>query len=216
MDLLLFFQSVKSVDNEDVQEDRPDVELRDPKEKTQIHYTCKICAKVYSRMSSLYVHRKIHDGIVHECDLCGKKFSTEKYLQAHLLRKIHLGAQIKQKRVKREHQCPQCDKTFTSKASYKEHIRFMHKKKEVQRRENVCSQCDITFKHRSSYDRHMRFQHHGKGFQCTVCGKVYPDSFTLNRHFGTHFQVKKECDLCKRRFYKLSYHKKKCNSKCIE
>ncbi|XP_068627146.1 zinc finger protein 436-like [Battus philenor] len=84
-------------------------------------YRCDDCDKNYIRNADLIKHkRKIHEGIMPEknkiCNLCGRKFSTNKILENHM--RTHTG--------ERPYTCSHCPANFAQTAALTSHIRSIH------------------------------------------------------------------------------------------
>ncbi|XP_037085773.1 zinc finger protein 239-like [Pollicipes pollicipes] len=77
-------------------------------------YPCKVCGREFSRVSSMNVHLREHDGEKkHMCGVCGKRFARKAYLMAHV--RIHTG--------ERPHVCTVCDRSFASRSNYNAHVK---------------------------------------------------------------------------------------------
>ena len=49
-------------------------------------FTCDFCEKIYTRKSSLKIHKRLHSGEnLFKCDVCGKNFPRKDHLKQHML-----------------------------------------------------------------------------------------------------------------------------------
>ena len=121
---------------------------------------CDVCGKLLFNRSSLKGHMLIHSGEKpNECTKCGKKFRCKGTLNVHMLthsaetpflcaecgkgfkRRIwlRLHCQRSHSKVKKPHECPRCQQTFTTRRSLHVHVRTHN----VQ--PYLCSYCDKVF-----------------------------------------------------------------------
>ena len=143
---------------------------------------------------------------ISKCDICDgiyPKIDLEKHMKrAHI------------KNFSDRHPCENCDKTFTTSQSLRNHKLRQH--------ENIkmfhCEACGISFKCRISYKRHMVYKHNTNNFQvemkklfkCEKCDKSFEFKTNLKRHENTvHGKTKPViCDICN----KPMFDKKQFNS----
>ncbi|GIY37610.1 zinc finger protein 484 [Caerostris extrusa] len=117
---------------------------------TVVPHICGICKKAFLQEKALLEHFKTHaDGDnatvtlssteiekevlktankLHTCDLCNRNFSTNAYLQKHLI--LHAG--------EKPHECPICHKTFALKDNLQKHYRVHDPMKQ----RYFCSECE--------------------------------------------------------------------------
>jgi hypothetical protein len=82
-------------------------------------YTCKLCNKQYTDKSNFNKHTNRKNSCIKEenkCTICNKIFTTLFSLQRHLNKKIQCN-------TKEYYKCPDCDKRYLDKQSYKLHIK---------------------------------------------------------------------------------------------
>ena len=129
------------------------------------------------------------------CDICGKSFSTEKYLQMHS--SLH-GASTPARNLVAENfkvndvrnvdgyrstwTCKICNKAFAQNSSFKNHMRT-----HSDERPFVCDICSIGFKERYHLKKHMLFKHSDElKEKCQFCGKRFKDSTAVRAHERIH------------------------------
>ena len=75
------------------------------------------------------------------CDICGKAFSTDKYVAAHI-KKVHEG--IKPKIVKENPViCSQCGMVFQKSYTLQKHVRTVHEG--IEKTQVRCGHCKTNF-----------------------------------------------------------------------
>nr|XP_018916107.1 PREDICTED: zinc finger protein 1 homolog [Bemisia tabaci] len=119
------------------------------------NYECSVCGQMYSLQTSLQKHMKLHTGET-TCTICNGVYSSIGNLNKHLLSGFHIGAYLEQQKPKNakparfvcpicqasysshyslkyhmkshtgETTCAICSKTFTMKASLKQHLIMVH------------------------------------------------------------------------------------------
>lgn len=156
--------------------------------------TCPICAKVYTASSSYFYHMKyFHKGSrEHECEVCGKKFTTKPSLTQHMA--IHNGQY--------DLQCKVCEKKFKFKASL-----YIHEQTHSGKKVWSCSQCHRSFRWRTHLTRHMKRHASEKTHVCATCGRGFSIRCDLLRHARTHTVGNFSCDKCGQKFAQLRYLK---------
>ena len=94
-------------------------------------------------------------------------------------------------------QCPQCEKTFSSKQYMRVHIKKVHDKI----RDHMCDICSKTFATPKDLANHQ-FVHTGeKQYPCHICGKSYQSKDYLIIHTRMHTGEKPYfCELCGKSF----------------
>lgn len=131
----------------------------------------------------------------HSCEICGKSFSTEKYLQMHsslhgaATPARHLVAENYKTNEYRELDgfksswtCKICNKAFAQNSSFKNHMRT-----HSDERPFVCDICSIGFKERYHLKKHMLFKHSDElKEKCQFCGKRFKDSTAVRAHERIH------------------------------
>merc|ERR1712233_269459 len=84
-------------------------------------HNCEVCGKAYSSKSNLTAHKKIHSGErPFECGVCHKRFRQKAHLQKH--ETTHSSATPNDVRP---YECTDCGKSYKDSASFKRH-RMVH------------------------------------------------------------------------------------------
>lgn len=159
---------------------------------------CFMCEKKYLDRYSLRYHLRTHGiGLQIRCELCGKNFTKQSRLQAHI-NSIHKNI--------RNFQCQHCDKAFKAKIHLDNHM-LQHSGD----RPFECGQCGERFRHKLSLISHARIHSDSRPFVCDTCGKAFRDNSTLKAHTRVHSGEKPyKCNLCDKSFTQragLNYHK---------
>ena len=162
-------------------------------------YTCNFCGTEFNRKSRYKSHiLACKPGLPAapsvQCDVCSKLFKSEDSLAIHTARD-HEGS-------KTPWTCSICDKGFTRKASYEEHI-ARHKGI----KDKHCAICNKYF-YETAFWRHNKLVHPTREtlrFTCHLCQKQFPQKFKLKQHLSVHLKddEKKlmcEVELCGKRF----------------
>ena len=103
------------------------------------------------------------------CEICLRKFSSEKSLSGHK----------KQFHEKHDFKCDQCD--FTTYENYRLKFHKMHKHEKGTR--FPCDQCSYASNFRATLDRHVKEQHEKRfDHSCTVCGKEFMKKSVMAKH----------------------------------
>merc|ERR1739838_921395 len=106
-----------------------------------------------------------------KCDVCGKRFYCESYLDTH--RKLHADSSA--------FACDACGKKFAAASSLADHVKRVHENKFL----NVCSICGKEIKSGTlTLKEHMARAHHiGKPSRlCEFCNKGFYSANELKRH----------------------------------
>ncbi len=109
-------------------------------------FKCRMCGQCFTHENSLKLHYKsVHFGAKFECDQCEKSYRRQDELVKHK-EIVHLGL--------KRHSCEKCDQKFTTKASLKLHIRWVHDKIKFE-----CQLCDKVCRREFELARHMKNVH---------------------------------------------------------
>ncbi|XP_041924851.1 myoneurin isoform X2 [Alosa sapidissima] len=149
---------------------------------------CSSCGKVFSELSSLRRHMRIHKGLKpYECQLCNRTFRQGNQLKTHL--RIHTG--------EKPFKCDKCDKSFAQKCQLVFHCRMHHGEEKPYQ----CNDCGLQFATSSNLKIHCRKHSGEKPYNCELCGKCFAQASTLTYHMRRHTGEKPYvCDTCGRAF----------------
>ena len=110
------------------------------------------------------------------CNLCGKRFRSEKGLSAHTERQ-----HIQQAKLERHHTCDKCQAVFRFKTQLTKH-KQIHKEE----RPYACGQCGSRFKTRAWLRLHECWHEDLNSAVCHLCGKSCLGMKSLGRHIRVH------------------------------
>ena len=165
----------------------------------------------------------------HECDLCGKYFTTPKRLKNHKILKhgkdkknlkcdhcdkeflyeCKLIDHIKVKHENYRYKCDHCHKEYTSEKCLMIHVQSIHMNIKYK-----CELCDQSFKYRHQLTQHNETKHEGIRHQCDFCHMSFAQRKSLRDHVkARHEMIKdKACEHCGMAFslpQTLHMHKKR-------
>ncbi|MEQ2289706.1 hypothetical protein AMECASPLE_035976 [Ameca splendens] len=124
------------------------------------------------------------------CGVCGKCFTTYKYLTDHI--RTHTG--------EKPYPCEVCNKCFSDCST-----RAKHMKTHTGEKPYHCHVCGKSFSHCSNLARHMRTHTGEKPYSCEACGKSFRHCNTMARHMRTHTGEKPyTCEMCDKSFIQPS------------
>ncbi|XP_065225419.1 zinc finger and SCAN domain-containing protein 12-like isoform X4 [Planococcus citri] len=146
------------------------------------------------------VEVRIRNSFPYRCDICGALFSRERGWLTH-----------QQQQHPKPVCCPVCDKQFTNKSDFIEHVSTHSEKKPYK-----CSTCGRRFNRYASKLRHERLHAIRPGFECADCGeKLYSKDYLI-RHMKLHSRKRPfSCKSCSKRFarkYHLKRHQRAAHS----
>ncbi|KAK2188122.1 hypothetical protein NP493_141g04028 [Ridgeia piscesae] len=154
-------------------------------------FKCTECDKAFGLGKDLREHMRSHSKQV-SCDVCGKKFTRNYFLQKHFANKHTLNKE-KQERVKRPQKkldkplvygCNQCDYIGKTARNLRNHQTRTHGEKLL-----PCPTCSKAFAMRKDLNQHVRT--HTQRFCCETCGKALKSKFALHLHRNSiHLGIK--------------------------
>ncbi|KAL1248540.1 hypothetical protein QQF64_021858 [Cirrhinus molitorella] len=145
---------------------------------------CNICGNLFSEMSSLRRHMRIHKGLKpYQCQLCTRSFRQGNQLKTHM--RIHTG--------EKPFNCTSCDARFAQKCQLVYHCRMHH----GEEKPHKCDFCGAAFATSSNLKIHIRKHSGEKPYECGECGKRFTQASTLMYHKRRHTGEKPYiCDTC--------------------
>ncbi|KAK7500598.1 hypothetical protein BaRGS_00008173 [Batillaria attramentaria] len=157
--------------------------------------SCDVCGKVFPNQTYMQRHRTSHVAPQHCCDVCGKMFKIEKAMRNH--RKTHEDGYTRP-----VFHCDMCPKTFCSQYLVDCHVKSTHM---GQKKSYLCSSCGKKFTTKHSLQEHSNAHSGIKPHVCEICGKGFSYDSALRDHKFTHEEVKQfQCTLCFKSFCQRS------------
>ncbi|XP_028813216.1 myoneurin isoform X2 [Denticeps clupeoides] len=149
---------------------------------------CSTCGKIFSELSSLRRHMRIHNGLKpYKCQLCGRTFRQGNQLKTHI--RIHTG--------EKPFKCDRCDKSYAQKCQLVFHCRMHHGEEKPFK----CDDCGLQFATSSNLKIHCRKHNGEKPYYCELCEKRFAQASTLTYHMRRHTGEKPYvCDTCGKAF----------------
>ena len=138
-------------------------------------YRCDHCPKVYPSQGGLSYHRFIYHSAKYTppvCDICGKTFRIQKYLESHK-NTVHFKL--------KEHLCDLCGKDFSSKYGLK-----LHKIWHMGTKNFPCDICGMRFSTIGKVNTHKQVHGGPKNYICEVCSRAFRWKKSLFTHMRTH------------------------------
>lgn len=156
-------------------------------------FQCEHCPKVYPSQGGLSYHRFIYHSAQYTppvCDMCGKTFRIQKYLESHK-NTVHFKH--------KDHLCDLCGKGFASKYSLKLH-KIWHKGE----KNFFCDICGMRFSTIGKVNTHKQVHGGPKNYICEICSRAFRWKKSLFTHMRTHSGERPyKCEHCERTFSAL-------------
>ncbi|OXB60736.1 hypothetical protein ASZ78_006099 [Callipepla squamata] len=166
---------------------------------SQEYHPCPNCSKVFSAPSLLERHMVTHvGGKPFSCDICNKAYQQLSGLWYH--NRTHhpdvFAAQNHRSSKFSSLQCSSCDKTFSSTAAHRKHVKAEHADVKF----HDCEMCKEQFPTLALLQVHVKCQHSGalqhhvttehfkrteSTFTCGLCGELFTSQGELDGHCGT-------------------------------
>ncbi|NP_766326.2 uncharacterized protein LOC232853 [Mus musculus] len=133
---------------------------------------CTYCGKIFTSISHLNRHWKIHTGEKpFQCTECGKSFSQKAFLIKHF--RMHTG--------EKPYRCSECGKAFKHNISL-----ISHQGLHTGEMPFKCTECGKSYRSKEGLKVHYRFHTGEMPFECSECGKSYRSREGLLNHFYSH------------------------------
>ncbi|XP_033756930.1 zinc finger protein 62 homolog [Pecten maximus] len=149
-------------------------------------HQCELCGKEFTSKESLYHHKRgLHsDSKPYKCEQCGASFNFNHSLRLHQLK--HSG--------KRPHKCKLCDKSYLTSNHLKMHVEGVHGNK----KKYSCSICGKAFSYTTSLRVHEMSHGNIRPYKCKTCGLGFINSHALKYHTESKHAADTwfSCDIC--------------------
>ncbi|XP_059050337.1 zinc finger protein 57-like isoform X2 [Achroia grisella] len=171
---------------------------KDDKPKEKLYIPCKGCDKVFHSKKSYRSHVVIHEGVTYPCPTCGKLFQWKRNLARHARnhRERELGAL---------HECRECNKSFSSRDCYNNHMRLSKRHVGEDAYVHECSYCGKKFATKWCMVDHIDWDHLKRiKYQCRVCFKAFKTAKIMVAHMNNIHEGKRDkvpdgehlCEIC--------------------
>ncbi|XP_061235507.1 zinc finger and BTB domain-containing protein 40 isoform X2 [Neopsephotus bourkii] len=164
------------------------------------YHPCPTCSKVFSAPSLLERHMVTHvGGKPFSCEICDKAYQQLSGLWYH--NRTHhpdiFAAQNHRSSKFSSLQCSSCDKTFSSTAAHRKHVKAEHTDVKF----HECETCKERFPTLALLQVHVKCRHSGsQPFRCLYCSASFHLPGALQSHVTSeHFKQKEStfpCELC--------------------
>lgn len=154
------------------------IDMQKHKRKHNEEYLqCNLCDRTFTTIGGLKYHLKTHTGTKnHKCPFCGKKFTANVNLNAHI-KTVH--SEVK------PHLCNICGKRYTTIDHLRKHMVYHTGERKFQ-----CNVCGKDFTQNSHLTQHSWIHSGIKPHACKYCNNKYTSSSALKKHLQTnHVQI---------------------------
>ena len=199
--------------------------------ESKIIVKCKEKGCNYETSSNKYLknhNRRVHSGMKHLCNACGRAFGDKRELVSHNIAiheeknlpcsycdKLYPSEKHRERHERLVHatelayQCDECPQSYKHPSSLHKHKLSVHRGEEGKKFK--CDQCDMAFITNGKLTHHKRSHTGEKHYACPYCGMGFIDPSAMSRHRKTHEGgAKFECDLCPKTYtqsYDVVKHK---------
>ncbi|KFQ66286.1 Zinc finger and BTB domain-containing protein 40, partial [Pelecanus crispus] len=150
-------------------------------------FSCEICDKAYQQLSGLWYHNRTHHPDVFAAqNHRSSKFSS---LQCSSCEKTFSSTAAHRKHVKAEHtdvkfhECETCKELFPTLALLQVHVKCRHSGSQPFR----CLYCSASFRFPGALQNHVTTEHFRETestFTCELCGELFPSQGELEGHYS--------------------------------
>ncbi|XP_064326113.1 zinc finger and BTB domain-containing protein 40 isoform X3 [Phalacrocorax carbo] len=163
------------------------------------YHPCPTCSKVFSAPSLLERHMVTHvGGKPFSCDICDKAYQLSGLWYHNRTHHPDVFAAQNHRSSKFSSlQCSSCDKTFSSTAAHRKHVKAEHTDVKF----HECETCKELFPTPALLQVHVKCRHSGsQPFRCLYCSASFRFPGALQNHVTTeHFKQTENtftCELC--------------------
>ena len=204
--------------------------------KKHLYKSCSYCNYQAKTLLALFVHMKVHLGVLHEtCNKCKANFSDKDALEKHRI-ETHgqktpecpvcfveftnndlLYDHMNRHRPHPPFACSYCSEGFFTLEAYKKHLKTTHKIKSVNDLQIGCKTCQVHFYTQDHLILHRVNMNHNDIdlFTCKVCGYDFDTASSFREHIMEHTEEERDvaniavCPTCFKAFfsaYRLNFH----------
>ena len=239
-----------AIDEEFLEDHRPDVilsqdqfvdmiDIRRPEvggTKKHLYKSCSYCNYQAKTLLALFVHMKVHLGILQEsCNKCKANFSDKDALEKHRIEthgqktpecpvcfveftnNDQLYDHMNRHRPHHPFICSYCSDSFFTLDAYKKHLKTTHKIKSMNDLQIGCKSCHVHFYTQDHLILHRVNMNHNDIdlFTCKVCGYDFDTAASFREHIMEHTEEERDvaniavCPTCFKVFfsaYRLNFH----------